>query len=52
MQLKIMEPQSRVVMRALFKRSFDGFTESAQRTTNWAMLIGDIVLVYIVLNLL
>ena len=52
MQLKIMEPQSRVVMQTLFRRSFDSFTDAAQRTTNWAMLIGDVVLVIVLLNLL
>ena len=52
MDLKFMEPQSRFVISALFKRHFEGFTDGAKRMTNWAMLLWDIIIVYIVLKLL
>ena len=52
MDLKFMEPQSRFVMRSLFKRHFDAFTGQGKRLTNWAMLLWDIVIVIILWKLL
>ncbi len=49
-QLKWIEPQSRWVIRTLFKRNFDGFVESAQRNVNWAMLGWDVLLGYVLLR--
>jgi len=51
-ELKFMEPQSRWVMRTLFRRNFDAFVASARVRINWAMLLWDIVIAYLVLNLL
>jgi len=45
-----MEKQSRWVMRTVFRRNFDGFTDDAQRNTNWLMLVGDLVLLYVLLQ--
>ena len=52
MDLQFMEPQSRLVMRSLFKRQFDAFNGQAKRVTNWAMLLWDIVIVILILKLL
>jgi hypothetical protein len=51
-ELKFMEPQSRWVMRTLFRRDFDTFVESARVRVNWAMLLWDIIIAYLVLQLL
>ncbi len=52
MDLKFMEPQSRWVMKTLFRRDFDAFVDSAKRRVNWSMLLWDIIIVWIVLQLL
>ncbi|HKI99778.1 MAG TPA: hypothetical protein VKB51_14985 [bacterium] len=52
LDLKFMEPQSRWVMRVLFRRNFDVFVESAKRRINWAMLLWDIIIVYALLQLM
>ena len=49
--LKIMEPQSRWVIRTLFKRDFDTFIPPAKRRINWAMLLWDLILLYVLLQL-
>ena len=51
-ELKFMEPQSRWVMRVLFRRNYDAFVERAKRTVNWAMLLWDVIIVYLLLQLL
>jgi len=52
MDLKWIEPESRWLMRTLFKRNLDAFTDNARRTINWAVLAGDLLAVYLVLSLL
>ncbi len=50
--LPFMERQSRWVIRTLFRRNFDTFTEPARRRINWAMLLWDIILVYVIIQIL
>lgn len=50
--MKFMEPQSRLIINKVFKRSFDGFTDEAKSKINWIMLVGDAFGLYILLNLL
>ena len=50
--LKFMEPQSRWVMRVLFRRNFDAFLDSAKARINWAMLLWDVIILYVLLQLL
>lgn len=52
LELKFMEPQSRWVMRTLFRRNFDAFVDSAKRRINWSMLLWDVILLYVLLRLL
>lgn len=52
MDLKFMEPQSRWVMKTLFRRDFDAFVDSAKRRVNWSMLLWDIIIVWIAMQLL
>ena len=52
MDLKFMEPQSRWVMQTVFRRDFDTFVESAKRRINWAMLLWDLVVLYLLAQLL
>ncbi|MDH4248485.1 MAG: hypothetical protein OEW39_11800 [Deltaproteobacteria bacterium] len=49
--LKWIEPQSRWVVRFLFKRDFDGFIEPAKVRVNWAMLLWDLIFLYLLLEL-
>jgi hypothetical protein len=51
-ELRFMEPQSRWVMRVVFRRNFDAFVDSAKRTVNWAMLLWDAIILYGLLLLL
>jgi hypothetical protein len=51
-KLRFMEPQSRWVMRVLFRRDFDTFVERAKRTVNWSMLLWDVIIAYLLLQLL
>lgn len=41
MELKWIEPESRLIINKLFRRNFDHFTEEAKRTINWSVLIAD-----------
>ena len=52
MDLKFMEPQSRLIIGRLFGRNFEGFSDESRRIVNWCMLIGDIAAVYLLLSLL
>ena len=52
MDLKWIEPESRLIVNTLFKRDFDGFTDEAKRKVNWAVLIGDFVGFYLLVSLL
>lgn len=49
MNLKWIEPESRLIVNTLFKRNFDAFTDEAKRTVNWSVLIGDVGLVWLLL---
>jgi hypothetical protein len=51
-ELKFIEPQSRWVMRVLFRRNFDAFVDSAKRRINWAMLLWDVIIAYLLLQFL
>jgi hypothetical protein len=51
-ELRFMEPQSRWVLRVLFRRDFDTFVERAKRTVNWSMLLWDVIIAYLLLQLL
>ena len=44
---KWIEPQSRWVIRTLFNRDFDGFIEPAKRRVNRAMVLWDLILLYL-----
>jgi len=48
MQLTWIEPESRFLIKTLFRRNFDTFTQSAQRTTNWMVLGLDILLIWMI----
>ena len=52
MDLKFMEPQSRLIIGKLLGRNFEGFSDEVRRMVNWCMLIGDIAVVYLLLSLL
>lgn len=52
LELKFMEPQSRWMVRLLFKRDYDGFTDPAKRRVNWGVLMWDVIAVYALLQLL
>lgn len=52
MELKWIEPQSRWMVRVLFRRNFDGFTDSARVRINWAVLLWDVILAYWALGLI
>jgi hypothetical protein len=49
MKLKWIEPESRLLMKLLFRRNFDTFTDSAQQTTNWLVLGFDIFVLWLLL---
>ncbi len=52
MDLKWIEPESRLIVNSVFRRNFDTFTDQARRTVNWAVLAGDVVAVIILLSYL
>jgi hypothetical protein len=52
LELKFMEPQSRWVIRVLFRRNFDAFTDSAKVRVNWAMLLWDVIIVWLLIQYL
>ncbi len=52
MDLKWIEPESRLIVNTMFKRNFDGFTDQAKRMVNWGVLIGDVVGAYVLISLL
>ena len=52
MELKWIEPESRFIMKTLFKRDFESFTDGAKKTINWGVLIGDVVAVWLLVSLL
>ncbi len=52
MNIKWIEPESRLIINKIFGRDFDSFTEGAQQTVNWSVLIGDIAAVLFLFSLL
>ena len=50
--LKWIEPQSRWVIRTLFKRDFESFIAPAKRRVNWAMLLWDLILLHLLAQML
>ena len=50
--MKLMEPQSRLIIDGVFKRRFDTFSDEAKRKINWIMLIGDVFGLYVLFSLL
>ena len=50
--LRWIEPQSRWLLRTFFRRDVEVMTDSARRTTNWTILILDVLLLYVLLWLL
>ena len=50
--LKWIEPESRMLMKSVFKRNMDVMTDSARRSVNWGVLAFDVVAVVILLRLL
>ncbi|MCZ6748202.1 MAG: hypothetical protein O7D96_02835 [SAR324 cluster bacterium] len=50
--LKWIEPESRFLMRSLFKRDLNVMTESTRRRVNWTVLVLDTLAIYILLQVL
>lgn len=49
-KLSWIESHSRWVLRAFFRRNLDTFSEDARRVANWAVLIGDVLLIWTLLK--
>ena len=52
MDLKWIEPESRWVMKSLFRRDFDAFTDEARRAVNWMVLASDLLGIWVILSIL
>lgn len=52
MDLKFLEPQSRWMVNTFFKRDFDTFVDSAKTRINRMVLVADVVIVYILIQLI
>ncbi len=50
--LKWIEPESRFLMRSLFKRDLNVMTDSTRRRVNWTVLVLDTLAIYILLQVL
>ncbi len=50
--LKWIEPESRFLMRSLFKRDLNVMTDSTRRRVNWTVLVLDALAIYILLQVL
>ncbi len=50
--LKWIEPESRFLMRSLFKRDLSVMTNSTRRRVNWTVLVLDTLAIYILLQVL
>ncbi len=50
--LKWIEPESRFLMRSLFKRDLSVMTDSTRRRVNWTVLVLDTLAIYILLQVL
>lgn len=50
--LQWIEPESRFLMRTVFRRNLDAMTDSARRTVNWSVLVLDVVVIYLLLEAL
>ena len=52
MELKIMEPQSRWMIKTLFRRDFDSFVDTAKARTNLLVLVADLAVLLLLIRLL
>ena len=52
MDLKWIEPESRLIINRIFGRDFDAFTDQAKRTVNRFVLVGDGVALWLLFTLL
>jgi len=52
MNLKWIEPESRLIINRIFGRDFDGFTDQAKRTVNRFVLAGDAFALWVLITLL
>ncbi len=52
MDPKFLEPQSRRMVKTLFKRDFDSFVDSAKTNVNRMVLVADVVMAYILIRLI
>ena len=52
MNLKWIEPESRLIINRIFGRDFDAFTDQAKRTVNRFVLVGDGVALWVLITLL
>lgn len=50
--LKFIEPESKFIVNTVMKRNFDGFTDSAQKTTNWIVLGSNIGLFWFLVSII
>ncbi len=50
--LRWIEPESRFLMRSLFKRDLSVMTDSTRRRVNWTVLVLDALAIYILLEVL
>jgi len=48
MHLPWIAPESRFLVKILFKRNFDHFSDGAQSTTNWIVLGLDLWLLFLI----
>ena len=46
---KFIRPQSRFVMKTLFKRNYDSFTDSGKSTTDKIILAADIAVIVLII---
>ena len=52
MNLKWIEPESRLIINRIFGRDFDTFSDQAKRTINWYVLVGDALALWALFALL
>lgn len=48
---KFIRPQSRFLMKTIFKRNYDAFTDSGKSTTDKIILVGEIAVVALIIFL-
>lgn len=52
MDPKFLEPQSRWMIKTLFKRDYDSFVDSAKTRVNRMVLVADVVMGYLLFRLI